>query len=160
DRRAAPRARGVHDAAHRRHRVARRAVDSRLLAPTGAGRSARLDEHAAAAHRRRDRRNELHPPRAATHVRRRSARRPGPSAERGDAVKYEIVHRTEYRYDADVSANYSEAHLIPRALDDQVCRAHSLVVEPRPEDYRERTDFFGNPVAYFSIQQPHRHLQV
>lgn len=75
-------------------------------------------------------------------------------------MKYEIVHRTEYRYDADVSANYSEVHLIPRTLDGQVCRAHALVIDPVPEDHRERTDFFGNPVAYFSIQKPHRQLSV
>jgi transglutaminase-like putative cysteine protease len=75
-------------------------------------------------------------------------------------VIYEIVHRTEYRYDADVSANYSETHLIPRDLDDQTCHAHALLVDPAPDDVRERTDFFGNPVAYFSIQQPHRQLTV
>jgi transglutaminase-like putative cysteine protease len=33
-------------------------------------------------------------------------------------------------------------------------------IEPAPHDYRERTDFFGNRVAYFAVLEPHTQLTV
>jgi transglutaminase-like putative cysteine protease len=75
-------------------------------------------------------------------------------------VKLEIVHRTEYVYDNEVSESYNEAHLVPRGLADQSCLLSELVIDPRPADYRERFDFFGNRTSFFSISQPHHRLTV
>jgi len=73
---------------------------------------------------------------------------------------YRVIHRTEYRYEADVSPSYSQLHLAPRDLPGQRCVSCEIVVTPTPEDYRERVDFFGNRVAYVAIQEPHRSLTV
>lgn len=75
-------------------------------------------------------------------------------------VTYRVTHRTEYEYESDVSASYSQLHLLPRDLPGQRCRAAQVIVTPAPEDYRERVDYFGNRVAFVAIHQPHRELTV
>ena len=75
-------------------------------------------------------------------------------------MKLRIVHRTDYRYDADVSANYNEVHLVPRSLPTQTCLSNELMIEPHPSDYHEHVDYFGNSVGFFSVQAPHRSLTV
>ena len=75
-------------------------------------------------------------------------------------VTYRVTHRTDYRYSTSVSQSYSEAHLVPRRLPDQVCVHREIVVRPEPRDYRERYDFFGNRASFFSLQEPHRALSV
>ncbi|MCU0269431.1 MAG: transglutaminase family protein [Acidimicrobiales bacterium] len=75
-------------------------------------------------------------------------------------MRFRVVHRTEYRYTNEVSVGHSIAHLLPRSTEFQRCRAGSVVIEPRPDDKREHTDYFGNRVVYFSLQDPHDHLSV
>ena len=77
-------------------------------------------------------------------------------------MTYRVTHRTTYRYDDDVSSSYGQTHLLPRDLPGgaQVCRASYVVIDPVPEDYRERRDFFGNRVAFFAILSTHRALSV
>ena len=72
------------------------------------------------------------------------------------SVTYRVTHRTEYRYESDVAPSYSQLHLLPRDGSGQRCRSSEVVVDPAPEDYRVRTDFFGNRVAYVAIHEPHR----
>jgi transglutaminase-like putative cysteine protease len=75
-------------------------------------------------------------------------------------VLYRVIHRTEYRYDAEVTASYSEAHLTPRTLAHQDCREAELLIEPAPSDQTQHVDFFGNRITYFSVDEPHRSLAV
>lgn len=75
-------------------------------------------------------------------------------------MNYRIVHRTVYDYTELVTACQNEARLLPRNFADQTCIRSRLVIEPPPADYSERQDFYGNQVAYFSIQQPHQQLVV
>jgi len=75
-------------------------------------------------------------------------------------VTYRVVHRTEYRYESKVSSSYGELYLLPREVPGQVCRSSSVRIEPEPQDYRERTDFYGNRAAYFAVLQPHTRLTV
>ncbi len=75
-------------------------------------------------------------------------------------MKYRIEHRTEYVYSEAVLSGHNEARLLPRQFDRQFCAAASLSIEPRPVDYRERVDFFGNRVVHFAVQQPHNQLVV
>ena len=63
---------------------------------------------------------------------------------------YRVVHRTEYRYDSEVSSSYGELYLLPRDVPGQVCRSSEVVIEPEAYDYRQRKDFYGNRVAYFA----------
>jgi transglutaminase-like putative cysteine protease len=75
-------------------------------------------------------------------------------------VTYRVVHRTEYRYESEVSSSYGELYLLPRDGPGQVCRSSHVTIEPVPQDYRERTDFYGNRVAYFAVTAPHTRLTV
>ena len=69
---------------------------------------------------------------------------------------YRVTHRTEYEYETEVSSSYSQLHLLPRDLPGQRCRMAEVIVVPSPEDYRERTDFFGNRVVFLAIHHPPR----
>ena len=75
-------------------------------------------------------------------------------------ASYEVTHRTEYRYESDVSDSYGQLHLLPRDLPGQRCLSADVVVDPAPDDYRERLDYFGNRVSYVAIHHPHRELTV
>lgn len=75
-------------------------------------------------------------------------------------MNYRVAHRTIYDYSEMVASCQNEARLTPRNFARQTCTTNRLVIEPPPADYRERQDFFGNQVAYFSIQQPHKQLVV
>jgi transglutaminase-like putative cysteine protease len=73
---------------------------------------------------------------------------------------YRVTHRTEYKYQSQVSSSYSQLHLLPRDLPGQHCRTADVIVSPTPDDYRERADFFGNRVVFLAIHQPHTALTV
>lgn len=75
-------------------------------------------------------------------------------------MNYRVIHETRYTYSETVTLCHNEAHLIPRTFDRQRCSQYGMHIEPRPVDYQEREDFFGNRIAYFSIEQPHRTLTV
>jgi transglutaminase-like putative cysteine protease len=75
-------------------------------------------------------------------------------------MRYRIVHRTTYEYEEPVTLCHNEAHLTPRSTPGQRVVRHELRVEPGPAVLTRRTDFFGNPVAYFAVQAPHPKLVV
>jgi transglutaminase-like putative cysteine protease len=73
---------------------------------------------------------------------------------------YRVLHRTVYRYAEKVSASYGQMHLLPRAADGQTCRTSRVMIDPTPDDLRERIDFFGNRAAFFAIHSEHTSLTV
>ncbi len=75
-------------------------------------------------------------------------------------TNYRITHRTRYTYDAPVSLSYGQSCLLPRELDTQTCTSARLEISPQPQDQRERLDFYGNRVCYFSLDQPHDVLEI
>lgn len=75
-------------------------------------------------------------------------------------MTYRVVHRTEYRYESEVSSSYGELYVLPRDAPGQACRSARVRIEPEPYDYRERTDFYGNRAAYFAVLEPHTRLTV
>lgn len=74
--------------------------------------------------------------------------------------RYRVTHRTAYRYESEVSSSYGETHLVPRELPWQRTRSASVDIDPAPDDYRERIDFFGNRCSYFAVLTPHTALTV
>lgn len=74
-------------------------------------------------------------------------------------MNYKVVHKTEYVYAEPASLCYNEARLLPRSATlpqrTQTCRKANISIEPSYTDYRERTDYFGNTVVYYTIRQPH-----
>jgi len=75
-------------------------------------------------------------------------------------VKYRITHTTLYHYSQSVGLCQNEAKLQPRNFWRQHCHRSHFDIKPTPMDLRERVDFFGNRVVYFSTQQPHTQLIV
>jgi transglutaminase-like putative cysteine protease len=75
-------------------------------------------------------------------------------------VQYQISHCTTYEYTDPVSLCQNVAHLKPRDWPRQVVQSTRLVLSPEPAVIEERLDYFGNPVNYFTVQEPHRTLKV
>jgi transglutaminase-like putative cysteine protease len=78
----------------------------------------------------------------------------------GRTIAYEVTHRTEYLYESDVSHSFGQLHVLPREFPGQRCRSASVKILPKPEDYHERIDFFGNRVSFLAIHARHRKLSV
>jgi transglutaminase-like putative cysteine protease len=75
-------------------------------------------------------------------------------------VRYQIRHRTTYRYDTPANLCHNEARLRPLDLPGQRCLKWKLGIDPQPEFHRTRKDSFGNHIDYFSIQRPHPELVI
>lgn len=73
---------------------------------------------------------------------------------------YEITHVTTYDYTEPVSLCQNVAHMSARWCGHQRAESPVLSITPEPAVIEERTDYFGNPVHYFTIQEPHRQLTV
>jgi transglutaminase-like putative cysteine protease len=59
-----------------------------------------------------------------------------------------------------VSVGNHVAYLTPRTLPYQTCQSHELLVTPAPASVSERLDYFGNPVTFFTIRDPHGELNI
>lgn len=75
-------------------------------------------------------------------------------------MEYEISHVTRYSYSDVVPICHNISYLAPRDSSRQTCRSFNMVVQPQPTNIEDRIDCFGNRVAHFSIEQPHRGLTV
>lgn len=75
-------------------------------------------------------------------------------------MKYRITHTTLYQYSQAVGLCQNEARLQPRDFWRQQCQSNRLDISPKPSDFSERIDFFGNRVVYFAVQQAHTQLSV
>ncbi len=75
-------------------------------------------------------------------------------------MNYQISHTTTYEYHETVATCQNVVHLAPRAVPRQTCHQHRLVVKPTPTSISRRSDYFGNPVAFFSITEGHRKLSI
>ena len=72
---------------------------------------------------------------------------------------YRIVHKTTYKYKSLVSYGDHVACLTPRNLPHHRCVRHELRITPRANCH-ERTDYFGNQLRFFTVQEPHKLLVV
>src|SRR5712671_2288443 len=75
-------------------------------------------------------------------------------------MTYRIVHKTTYKYKHPVSYGTHVAYLTPRSKLHQTCTSHELLVTPAPTAMSERVDYFGNPVTFFTVQEPHEELNI
>jgi transglutaminase-like putative cysteine protease len=75
-------------------------------------------------------------------------------------MKYHVTHVTEYGYGEVVPLSHNLLHLTPRDTWRQQCVWSKIDVSPEPAVVRQRTDFFGNHVAWLAIQEPHATLRV
>lgn len=75
-------------------------------------------------------------------------------------MEYDVRHRTTYRYLQDVSYSCHLAHLMPRATEAQRVLKADIALSVRPSRRQKLTDFFGNDVEWFAIDQSHTVLEV
>jgi len=76
------------------------------------------------------------------------------------SVRYRVWHETHYVYPDTVPHALSEARVQPRDTPWQRRRWGRVLLRPEAEDRRERVDPFGNPVLFFSVQEPHMEATV
>ena len=75
-------------------------------------------------------------------------------------MRYDVRHRTTYRYSQPVSISHHVLRLTPRPCDHQVLHASSVTVTPQPAVRSDARDYFGNPVTYLTIQEQHEQLVI
>jgi transglutaminase-like putative cysteine protease len=75
-------------------------------------------------------------------------------------MRYRVTHTTSYQYTDPVASSFNEARLLPRPCPQQALLTARLEISPVEADFRVREDFFGNQVAYFSINQSHTEFRV
>ncbi len=73
-------------------------------------------------------------------------------------VRYRVRHTTSYRYSHAMYQAHHTAYLRPRDLDRQQVLDFTITITPTPTAIAEHTDYFGNPVLYLAVQDPHRSL--
>ena len=73
---------------------------------------------------------------------------------------YQISHRTVYEYDEPVTVSHHAARVKARLTPLQERSAWSLRISPEPAVRKMRTDYFGNRVCFFSIQELHQRLEI
>lgn len=84
---------------------------------------------------------------------------PQPAAQSAP-VRYRVRHTTRYHYDEPVTASHHQVHLIPRAHPRQRIRRCLLSIDPDPTVRDDDEDYFGNPVTFFAVQEPHQSLTI
>jgi transglutaminase-like putative cysteine protease len=75
-------------------------------------------------------------------------------------MRYAITHTTVYDYSEPAALGHNLVHLEPRPHPRQTVFTCVLEIDPLPEVTRRHHDYFGNPVHYFAVQQPHRRLAL
>jgi transglutaminase-like putative cysteine protease len=73
---------------------------------------------------------------------------------------YRVRHTTTYAYTNAVSVSHNVLHLTPRECWHQCCSMHELLIYPQPAFVHQAEDYFGNPVTFFSLQEPHDALTM
>ncbi len=75
-------------------------------------------------------------------------------------MMYRVRHTTTYAYTSAVSVSHNVLHLTPRECRHQRCSLHELLIYPKPAFVNQSEDYFGNPVTFFGLQEPHEALTM
>ena len=73
---------------------------------------------------------------------------------------YRVRHRTTYDYEDPVSVSHHVVRLTPRNLRGQLCRESNVAVLPTPLVTSAHSDYFGNTLTNFTLDEPHDCLIV
>jgi transglutaminase-like putative cysteine protease len=77
-----------------------------------------------------------------------------------DSALLDVEHVTVYRYAAPVELAHHVAHLRPRTSAMQRDEAFEMTIVPPPMHQAHGSDWLGNHRACFTVNQPHRELEV
>lgn len=75
-------------------------------------------------------------------------------------ARYAVRHDTRYTYSAPVALSRQLLHVTPRDCAWQRCESHRIEIDPAPNEWEERLDYFGNPEGHFALETPHTDLLV
>jgi transglutaminase-like putative cysteine protease len=75
-------------------------------------------------------------------------------------MKFHVTHRTIYEYAEPVAVSHHVARLKPRMTANQIRSEFMLNIQPEPAIRRVRTDYFGNSVCFFTLQELHSSMEV
>lgn len=75
-------------------------------------------------------------------------------------MNYRVTHTTTYVYEDAVSICHNEVRLTPRSGPHQVARRTQLLIDPLPSVLVAQTDYFGNPMHFLTLQEPHERLAI
>lgn len=75
-------------------------------------------------------------------------------------MKCSIRHQTLYRYSEPAALSQNELVLAPRETARQRVVQSRLTIQPEPQYRHRRTDWFGNTVQVFMVEQPHEALTM
>ncbi|MBX3744281.1 MAG: transglutaminase family protein [Verrucomicrobiae bacterium] len=75
-------------------------------------------------------------------------------------MNYRVTHQTVYEYEHPVSVSHHAARVQPRSTAAQRTDGWRLDIVPTPAVRTTRTDYFGNRVCFFTIQELHRGLEI
>jgi transglutaminase-like putative cysteine protease len=78
----------------------------------------------------------------------------------GEQARYRVTHETRYVYSGKVTSAHQLAHLKPRNTPWQRVKYHAISIEPKPAEWAEGVDYFGNGVVRLMIDAPHEILSV
>jgi transglutaminase-like putative cysteine protease len=73
---------------------------------------------------------------------------------------YDLAHTTTYEYNNLVSLSHHTLRLQPRELPCQQCLSTELVIQPQPAAIKTHADYFGNQMAFVTVEGSHRHLVI
>lgn len=85
---------------------------------------------------------------------------PDQNGSASQPVRYAVRHTTAYSYSEPVPVCHNEIHLVPRELHRQQLLTTALHIDPAPAGISASTDYFGNRVGYFSVEEGHDRLVV
>ncbi len=74
-------------------------------------------------------------------------------------MRWDIVHRTEYRYATPAKESFNQVRLQPMNAEGQKIEAFELKVLPAVR-LRQYRDFYANVVHHFEIPEPHEALAI
>ncbi|MCB1293171.1 MAG: transglutaminase family protein [Gordonia sp.] len=74
--------------------------------------------------------------------------------------RYQVMHRTSYSYNDEVSSSYGRCYLRPRDLPHQRVLTAGVMIKPEPNDRSTGVDVYGNSDAYFHVRSDHTELVV
>ncbi len=77
-----------------------------------------------------------------------------------ESVTYRIHHNTTYNYSSPVRVCHNLVMLTPRSDGHAEVLGHRIQIRPTPPILSKRTDYFGNLVHAFSIEESHKQLTV
>lgn len=75
-------------------------------------------------------------------------------------MKVQVLHKTDYRYTANVSQSVNRLCLSPRDTPNQRVLEHQISIDPSPVQIDVIEDIYGNKINYFSIDEPHLQFTV